>query len=111
MNPFLEEALFALALEKPAVKRAALRRRLDALLAAHKHSDTLLATQAETVRLREDASAGQVRPYFKHLEGAGCKDGGNTGSAGIRAGARRRQSRYAGSLKCSGLRRMTSRVS
>ncbi len=61
MNPNREEALFALALEKPAEKRAAfldamcdgdaaLRARLEALLAAHEQPETLLATQAEAVR-------------------------------------------------------------
>ena len=61
MNPNREEALFALALEKPAEKRpafldvmcegdAALRARLDALLAAHEQPDSLLATKADTAR-------------------------------------------------------------
>ena len=56
MNPSPEEALFALALAKPAEKRAAwldaecdadaaLRARLDALLAAHEQSETLMATR------------------------------------------------------------------
>ena len=58
MNPNREEALFQLALSKPATKRAAfldamchgnaaLRQRLDALLAAHEQPETLLATQAD----------------------------------------------------------------
>jgi len=53
MNPNREEVLFALAPEKPAEKRpafldamcdgdAALRKRLDALLAAHEQPETLL---------------------------------------------------------------------
>jgi hypothetical protein len=57
MNPSREEALFALALTKPAAERTAwldrecgadkaLRSRLDALLAAHDQPETLLATQA-----------------------------------------------------------------
>ena len=61
MNSSPEEALFALALAKPAEKRAAfldvmcegdaaLRQRLDALLAAHDQPETLLATQAESAR-------------------------------------------------------------
>jgi len=61
MTPSREEALFALALEKPAEKRpafldavcegdTALRARLEALLAAHEQPETLLATQAETAR-------------------------------------------------------------
>ena len=63
MNPNREELLVQLALSKPAGKRAAwldaecdgdaaLRARLEALLAAHGQPDTLLATQAEAVRLR-----------------------------------------------------------
>ena len=59
MNSSPEEALFALALAKPAEKRAAfldamcegdpaLRQRLEALLAAHEQPETLLATQADT---------------------------------------------------------------
>ena len=57
MNPNREELLFQLALSKPAGKRAAwldaecdgdaaMRQRLDALLAAHEEPDELLATQA-----------------------------------------------------------------
>jgi eukaryotic-like serine/threonine-protein kinase len=76
MNSSPEEALFALALAKPVEKRrafldamcdgdAALRGRLDALLAAHEQPETLLATQVETARLREDASARQARPTIK----------------------------------------------
>ena len=59
MNPNREELLFQLALSKPAAKRAAwldaecdgdaaLRQRLEALLAAHEQPETLLATQADT---------------------------------------------------------------
>ena len=59
MNSSPEEALFALALAKPTEKRAAfldamcdgdaaLRARLEALLAAHEQPETLLATQADT---------------------------------------------------------------
>ena len=61
MTPSREEALVALALEKPAEKRpafldavcegdTALRARLETLLAAHERPETLLATQAETAR-------------------------------------------------------------
>ena len=61
MNSSPEEALFQLALAKPAEKRAAfldvmcegdaaLRQRLEALLAAHEQPETLLATQAEAAR-------------------------------------------------------------
>ena len=56
MNPSREEALIQLALNKPAAKRAAwldadcegdaaLRQRLDSLLAAHEQPETLLATE------------------------------------------------------------------
>ncbi len=59
MNPNREEALFALALEKPADKRAAfldreyagdaaLRVRLEALLVVHEESDGVQPTQSET---------------------------------------------------------------
>ena len=76
MNPNREELLFQLALTKPAAERAvfldvtcegdaALRQRLDVLLAAHEQPETLLATQAESVRLGEDASARQARPTIK----------------------------------------------
>jgi hypothetical protein len=58
MNPNREEAPFASALAKPVEKRsafpdvmyesdAALRQRLEALLAAHDQPDTLVPTQAE----------------------------------------------------------------
>ena len=58
MNPSREEALFALALSKPASERAAwldrecggdsaLRQRLEALLTAHEQPDTLLATKVD----------------------------------------------------------------
>lgn len=61
MNSTREAALFALALSKPATKRtawldaecdsdAALRARLEALLAAHNQPETLLATQADAAR-------------------------------------------------------------
>ena len=61
MNQNREEVLFALALEKPAAKRAAflevmcegndaLRQRLEALLAAHEQPDELSPPQAEAPR-------------------------------------------------------------
>ena len=61
MSPSPEEALLALALSKPAEKRAAflgvvcegdaaLRQRLEALLSAHEQPETLLATQADAAR-------------------------------------------------------------
>ena len=61
MNPTREEAPFQLALSKSAAKRAAwldgecegaaaLRQRLDALLAAHDQPETMLTTQAEAAR-------------------------------------------------------------
>lgn len=63
-----EEALFQAAVQLTGAERAAflngaclgdhaLRQRLEALLAAHEQPDTLLATQAEAVRLREEASS------------------------------------------------------
>ena len=59
MNASPEEVLFQLAMAKPVEKRAAfldamcegdaaLRQRLEALLAAHEQPETLLATQADT---------------------------------------------------------------
>jgi serine/threonine protein kinase len=85
-----EEALFALALAKPAVERAAwldrecnsdaaLRQRLDALLAAHEQPETLLATQAEnsrpTIKLDltdvPDEAVGQTLGRYKLLERVG----------------------------------------
>ena len=61
MNSSPEELLFALALTKPVAERAAfldrecandpaLRKRLEALLAAHEQPDELLATKAEAAR-------------------------------------------------------------
>jgi len=74
MNPAREEALFALALEKPAGKRAAfldvicegdaaLRARLEALLAAHDQPATELgdATGEDMVPLEDmDSAVGQT---------------------------------------------------
>ena len=90
MNPSREEVLFALTLEKPVGKRpafldamcegdAGLRQRLDALLAAHEQPETLLATQADTVRptikldLAEapDEAVGQTLGRYKLLERVG----------------------------------------
>ena len=90
MNPPREEALFALALEKPVEKRAAfldamcegdaaLRARLEALLAAHEQRDTLLTTQAEAVRPTikldladaPDEAVGQTLGRYKLLERVG----------------------------------------
>src|ERR1041384_7146647 len=90
MNPNREEALFALALEKPADKRAAfldvmcegdaaLRSRLEALLAAHEQPETMLATQAETARPTSkvdladapDEAVGQTLGRYKLLERVG----------------------------------------
>jgi len=70
MNSSPEEALFALALAKPVEKRAAfldvmcegdaaLRQRLEALLAAHEQPETLMATQA--VR-RDELHESQTSP-------------------------------------------------
>ena len=91
MNPNREEALFALALEKPAEKRAAfldamcdgdpaLRQRLEALLAAHEQPDNLVPTQADEDRLRikldlaeepPDEAVGQMLGRYKLLERVG----------------------------------------
>ena len=90
MTPSREEALFALALEKPAEKRpafldavcegdTALRARLEALLAAHEQPETLLATQAETARPTikldladaADEAVGQTLGRYKLLERVG----------------------------------------
>jgi eukaryotic-like serine/threonine-protein kinase len=90
MNPNREEVLFALALEKPAEKRAAflevmcegdpaLRQRLEALLAAHDQPDNLVPTQAEaarpTINLElddaPDEAVGQTLGRYKLLERVG----------------------------------------
>jgi len=90
MNPSHEEALFTLALAKPAAERAvfldrecegdaALRARLEALLAAHKQPDPLLATQAEAARATikfdladaPDEAVGQTLGRYKLLERVG----------------------------------------
>ena len=72
MTPSREEALFALALEKPVEKRptfldavceggTALRARLEALLAAYEQPETLRATQAETAL----PTINQARPRWR----------------------------------------------
>ena len=90
MNQSREEVLFALALEKPVEKRpafldvmcegdAALRARLEALLAAHEQPDTLLATKVETARPTlkldladaPDEAVGQTLGRYKLLERVG----------------------------------------
>ena len=90
MNPNREEALFELALEKPPEKQtafldaicdgdAALRERLEALLAAYDQPETLLATQAEaarpTIKLdladAPDEAVGQTLGRYKLLERVG----------------------------------------
>ncbi|MBI5385255.1 MAG: hypothetical protein HZA90_11290 [Verrucomicrobia bacterium] len=92
MNPNGEEALFALALEKPAEKRAAfldvvcegdaaLRTRLEALFAAHEKPEVSLATDATpaaraTIRLdfpeeSADEAVGQTLGRYKLLECVG----------------------------------------
>ena len=87
MNPSPEEALFALALEKPDEKRAAfldaicegdsaLRQRLEALLAAHDKPDNFMPTQTEAVRPTikldladaPDEAVGQTLGRYKLLE-------------------------------------------
>ena len=74
MNPNCEELLFQLALEKPAEKRAAfldamcegdaaLRQRLDALLAAHEQPATELAGDADRRdEFHESLLKGSVHP-------------------------------------------------
>jgi serine/threonine protein kinase len=90
MLPNHEAVLFALALEKPAEKRAAflealcegdtaLRQRLEALLAAHEQPETLLTTQTEaarpTIKLdfsnTPDEAVGQTLGRYKLLERVG----------------------------------------
>jgi len=90
MNSSPEEALVALALAKPADKRAAflgavcegdaaLRRRLEALLAAHEQPDHLVPTQAATARPTikldladaPDEAVGQTLGRYKLLEKVG----------------------------------------
>ena len=90
MNPTREAALFALALEKPAEKRAAfldamcegdaaLHQRLEALLAAHEAPDELLAEASPaakaTIKLdladAPDEAVGQTLGRYKLLERVG----------------------------------------
>ena len=90
MSPNREEALFELALSKPAAKRAAwldaecegdaaLRARLEALLAAHDQPETLLATKNDaarpTIKLdladAPDEAVGQTLGRYKLLERVG----------------------------------------
>ncbi len=90
MNSSPEDALFALALAKPPEKRAAflevmcngdaaLRARLEALLAAHEQPETLLATQTDTARPTikldladaPDEAVGQMLGRYKLLEQIG----------------------------------------
>ncbi|MSU22001.1 MAG: hypothetical protein EXS30_11475 [Pedosphaera sp.] len=90
MNPNPEETLFALALAKLSEKRAAwldgecdgdaaLRKRLEALLAAHEQPETLLATQADSARPTikldladaPDEAVGQTLGRYKLLERVG----------------------------------------
>ncbi len=88
MNPNREEALFQLALSKPATKRAAwldaecegdtaLRQRLEASLAAHEQPATELAdADASTVKADEgihdiDEALGQTLGRYKLLERVG----------------------------------------
>ncbi len=90
MNSFREEALFELAMSKPAAKRAAwldaecegdaaLRQRLDDLLAAHEQPETLRAIQPNaarpTIKLdladAPDEAVGQTLGRYKLLERVG----------------------------------------
>src|SRR6266550_1073832 len=90
MSPSHEEALFAAALERPASERAAfldgvclndaaLRQRVEALLAAHDQPNALLATAAPaakaTMKLElpeaADEAVGQTIGHYKLLEKVG----------------------------------------
>ena len=90
MNPTREELLFQLALTKPAAERAAwldrecsgdaaLRQRLDALLAAHEQPEPQPATQAESaqpttkrdIAEAPDEAVGQTLGRYKLLERVG----------------------------------------
>ena len=87
MNPSLEEALFALALRKPAAERApflarecgddtGLRRRIEELLTAHESPDSFLEPQAappttETVLLPPEEGPGTLIGRYKILEKIG----------------------------------------
>ena len=93
MNRSREETLFALALEKPVEKRAAfldavcegdpaLRRRLEALLAAHDHPDQLFGDTANDPTVKAtvttaldypppDEAVGQTLGRYKLLEALG----------------------------------------
>ena len=76
MNSSPEEALFALALTKPAEKRAAFldamcegdaasRQRLEALLAAHEQPETLLATRVALKVIKLGMDTKQVVARFE----------------------------------------------
>jgi hypothetical protein len=87
MNPSREEAILALALLKPAAERAAflerecgedaaLRRRVEELLAAHESSDPFLEPQAAppgtaTVLLPPEEGPGTLIGRYKILEKIG----------------------------------------
>ncbi|HVR35563.1 MAG TPA: serine/threonine-protein kinase, partial [Methylomirabilota bacterium] len=91
MKPSLEESIFALAVTKPEAERAAfldrecgtdaaLRARLEALLAVHEQPDTLLTTQVKaispTIKLDladepRDEAVGQTIGRYKLLERIG----------------------------------------
>ena len=93
MNATREEALFSLALTKPAAERAAwldrecgedkgLRARLEGLLAAHDQSDNLLPTQIEAdqpaikrdlVDDRFDEAVGQTLGRYELLQNLGAE--------------------------------------
>ena len=71
-----EQAIFTLAVAKPPAERAAfleqecagdaaLRQRLEALMAAHERPDPLLEVQTDDARLRSEASARQARTTIK----------------------------------------------
>ncbi len=82
LDPTREELLFQLARSEPAAKRAAwldgecegdaaLRARLDALLAAHEQPETLLATQADAGLRRDEFHESPTRRQGQGLTDLG----------------------------------------
>ena len=78
MNPNREEVLFALALEKPAEKRAAFlevmcegdsapQARLEALLAAHEHDLSLLRPAPTRLRIYDSPGPQRCKAHHFHV--------------------------------------------